>query len=78
MVLWEIHHMAALPLYALVEVVDALMVAFLIEVQPDGAISGQKRFVLDGLAILVLELQANKMVSCGGSSGFTLKWQVWP
>jgi hypothetical protein len=47
-------------------------------VQPDGAVAGQHRFVLDGLRILDIDLQANKMVSCGGSSGFSLRWQIWP
>jgi hypothetical protein len=78
MIPWEIHSVADLPSYALTEVVDTLTGALLIEVQPDGSVSGQQRFVLDGLSILDLDIQANKMVSCAGSSGFSLKWQVWP
>jgi hypothetical protein len=78
MIPWEIHSVADLPSYTLTEVVDTLTGALLIEVQPDGSVSGQQRFVLDGLSILDLDIQANKMVSCTGSSGFSFRWQVWP
>jgi hypothetical protein len=78
MIPWEIHHVSDLPSYALTEVMDTLTGALLIKFQPNGAVSGQQRFILDGLSILDLDIQANKMVSCAGSSVFSLKWQVWP
>jgi hypothetical protein len=78
MVPWEIFDLADLPTYGPVNVVDQLTGALLLEVQPDGYVAGQHRFVLDGLAILEADLPANKMVSAGGSSGFKLRWTIWP
>jgi hypothetical protein len=75
---WEIYDLADLPMYGLENMVDQLTGALLLEVQPDGSVAGQHRFILDGLCILDMDLQANKMVSASGSSGFSLKWQVWP
>jgi hypothetical protein len=30
------------------------------------------------MAILAIEMAANKMVTCGGSSGYIFQWQLWP
>jgi hypothetical protein len=65
---WEIYDLADLPTYGLENVVDQLMGALLLEVQPGGSVACQHRFVLDGLRILDMDIQANKMVSAGGSS----------
>jgi hypothetical protein len=75
---WEIFDLADLPTFGLEDVVDQLTGALLLEVQPDGSVAGQHRFILDGLSILDIDVQANKMVSAGGSSGYRLKWQIWP
>jgi hypothetical protein len=75
---WEIFDLADLPTFGLENVVDQLTGALLLEVQPDGSVAGQHRFILGGLSILDIDVQANKMVSAGGSSGYRLKWQIWP
>jgi hypothetical protein len=59
-------------------VTSALEGALLLEVQPDGRISGEWGFVLGGNAILNIETAANQMVSAGGSSGYVFQWQLWP
>jgi hypothetical protein len=47
-------------------------------VQPDGRISSEWQFILGSAAILNIKMAANKMVSCGGSSGYAFQWQLWP
>jgi hypothetical protein len=34
--------------------------------------------VLDGRAVLDIELPASDLMLCGGSSGYKLAWQIWP
>jgi hypothetical protein len=75
---WEIFDLADLHTFGLENVVDQLTGALLLEVQPDGSVAGQHRFIRGGLSTLDIDVQANKMVSAGGSSGYRLKWQIWP
>jgi hypothetical protein len=75
---WEVNPLDILPTYRLANETSPLEGALLLEVQPDGRISGEWRFVHGGSAILSIEVVANQMVSAGGSSGFTFQWQLWP
>jgi hypothetical protein len=75
---WEIFDLGDLPTFVLDNVVDQLTGALLLEVQPDGSVAGQHRFILGGLSILDIDVPANRMASASGSSGYRLKWQVWP
>jgi hypothetical protein len=75
---WEVNPLDVLPTNRLANEMLPLEGALLLEVQPDGRISGAWRFVLGGNAILNIEVAANQMVSVGGSSGFTFQWQLWP
>jgi hypothetical protein len=44
----------------------------------DGFICGQSRFVLDGRAVVDVDLPASELAICGGASGYRLAWQIWP
>jgi hypothetical protein len=75
---WEVNPLDVLPTYRLAHETSPLEGALLLEVQPDGRISGEWRFVLGGSAILDIEVAASQMVSAGGASGYTFQWQLWP
>ena len=75
---WEIFKKEDFDGFVIPDVADKLEGALLLYSDSHGYVRGQSRFVLDGRAVLDIELPASDLMLCGGSSGYKLAWQIWP
>jgi hypothetical protein len=75
---WTIRPKEEFEQYRIPDVADKLEGALLLYVDRSGYVCGKSKFVLDGRAVIDVELPASELMMCGGSSGYKLAWQVWP
>jgi hypothetical protein len=75
---WNIRPKEEFAAFRIPEVVDPLEGALLLYTDRTGFVCGQSKFVLDGKAVIDVELPAADLMICGGASGYKLAWQIWP